>query len=145
MSDETNIDLPDPPSPFEPCDPFDSADLYVCVQEREEYVEETPEGAIREHCNFGYVPDGKPLIVYGFTRKVCDEEWIKSEALDLAEKLIEDFTEEFGGERCNVDLSSVFMDAVRDSVGDWEPFWCDPCGQREYSAAQVAEILGPKP
>jgi hypothetical protein len=84
------------------------------------------------------------LIVYGFTRKVVDSEWITFESGELADQLKEDFEEEFGGDHFNTDFGGVIEEAVRSAVEDLETYYCDASGKREYSAEQVAEIRGKK-
>lgn len=132
MSDETKAD------------PFDSADLYTCCEDAEEYDAETPEEAIRQYSTAGYSQNAKPLIVYGRKRKTVTEEWITWEGQTLADRIVEDFQDEFGGDHGSTDFELLLTAAVRSAVEELSPFWCDPCGQREYSAEQVAEILGSK-
>jgi hypothetical protein len=127
MSDETKLD------------PFDSADLYTCIQDEENIAHETPADAILEL--YEGTREIAPMVVYAFKRKTVDDEWVESEGANLSEKLIEDFEDEFGGENNPLSFAGLFASSVREALKDIAPYHCDQCGRREYSAEQVANIL----
>lgn len=131
-------------------DPFDSADLYTCDDSPEEGLSAiTPEEAIHDRAEELQDWTGE-FTVYAHERRAVEKGWVESMALDLAEKLSEDYEDEFGGgDDPMIDgvtqrtLATAFGPLIKAAITKHPPWQCEPVGQRTFTADEVRKILEP--
>jgi hypothetical protein len=133
-------------------DLFDTCDLYSLNSQDEGLRAHTPAEALLDLTDTR-LPEhwADPVVVYGWKRDVVSDSDVVVMANAAAENVSERYSEDYGdcdGEkRFNVNiqrLARAFEPAIRAELASIVVWRCKCVAKREYSAAEVAALVGKK-
>lgn len=138
-------------------DQFDSAEFYDAC-DSEVYTATTPEEAVEAWLDFWMEPgcdvaalirEHAPCEVIAYRREVVSDEWIRSEAEWLFDRVSERFEEDFGNpdaDPCHADADldacmPAMMAAVRQLVTRGKVWRCERVATRVLNAEQIEAMM----
>ena len=139
---------------------FNSADCYDCCDDREELIHSDIEDAIESHLDDAYDPALNetarqtlariaPIEVFAFKRNTVPDDWAKSMAQFLFEKLAEEWDEDFGDFHGShepwspaeqAELHQMFITTIETAVEYGEVWRCDSIGSRTFTEAEILDM-----